>query len=161
MRFFTVYGPAGRPDMAYYTFAERLIEGKTIDLYNGGSNIRDFTYIDDAANFVARIINCIPGEDDLGVMHEVVNIGNNHPICVRKFVKILCDNLKKVNMIDKDVNIMERIRLVDAQPGDVDITYADIEEVERKTGYNISTSIEDGLLRFCEWYKEYLLLDKQ
>ena len=157
MRFFTVYGPAGRPDMAYYKFVDRILSGEMIELYNKGINKRDFTYIDDVVNAILELIGCFPVADEEGVFHDVVNIGNNKPIDVLGFVEILENALKSVNILDDSFKISDRIILKDSQPGDVEITYADVNKLHKKIGFSPLTPLNVGLIEFCKWYSDYTL----
>ena len=153
MRFFTVYGPAGRPDMAYYKFTEKLVRGEKIELYNYGKNKRDFTYIDDVVDAIERIMTNRPqGEVD----YIIVNIGNNHPVETIEFVRILVDALKEYKVLDEGFDIDDKIVLCGAVAGDVEVTYADIENIEKCYGIKPVVKLEYGLRRFAEWYSEHL-----
>lgn len=154
LRFFTVYGPAGRPDMAYYSFANKWIQNEAIKIFNYGKCKRDFTYIDDVVNGIIRVAGFRPSEDKSGVACRVYNIGNNHPEDLLEFVYILQDELKRAGVLTEDFDCDEHMQLVDMQPGDVEITYADISDLEREFGYRPSTSLRDGLRNFAEWFKE-------
>ena len=160
LRFFTVYGPMGRPDMAYFSFTNKLIKGETIEIFNYGNCKRDFTYIDDIVEGIIRVMNKAPekkdGEDGLPIPpYKLYNIGNNHPENLLDFVNILAEELIKAGVLSKDFNIKERMKLVPMQKGDVPITYADTSALEKDFGYKPSTSLKDGLRQFAEWYKSY------
>lgn len=160
LRFFTVYGPAGRTDMAYYSFTEKLCRGEKIDIFNYGNGHRDFTYIDDIVEGIIRVMQGPPvrtvGEDGLPIApYEIYNIGNSHPESLLDFVHILAEELIRAEVLDKDFNIESHINLVPMQPGDVPITYADTSKLERDYGFKPATDLRTGLRRFAEWYKEY------
>lgn len=156
MRFFTVYGPAGRPDMAYYKFAKKLILGQKIELYNQGQNKRDFTFIDDVIDVISRII---PLYDDYkgnkSIRYQIFNIGNNHPVDTVKFVEILIESLKAHDLIQYDIKNDDVIELVGSVPGDVGLTYADIRRMNDELGVAPHTDIEDGIRMFVEWFDSY------
>ncbi len=161
LRFFTVYGPMGRPDMAYFSFTNKLIKGETIEIFNYGNCKRDFTYIDDIVEGIIRVMNKAPekkdGEDGLPIPpYKLYNIGNNHPENLLDFVNILAEELIKADVLSKDFNIKEHMKLVPMQKGDVPITYADTSALEKDFGYKPSTSLREGLRRFAEWYKNRL-----
>lgn len=163
LRFFTVYGPAGRPDMAYYGFTDKLRAGQTIKIFNYGNCKRDFTYIDDIVEGVIRIMQRSPeritGEDGLPVPpYKVYNIGNSHPENLLDFVTILQEELVSAGVLPQDYDFDGHKELVPMQPGDVPITYADTEPLERDFGFKPSTSLRDGLRKFVRWYKEYYKL---
>lgn len=151
LRFFTVYGPAGRPDMAYFKFTNKLVEGKPIQIYNYGDMYRDFTYIDDIITGVISVINKSPELNKEGVKYKVYNIGNNNPESLMDFVNILESKLLKYEIIDKEVEK----ELMPMQPGDVYQTYADVSELEKDFGFKPSTSLNEGLDRFAQWYKAF------
>lgn len=158
LRFFTVYGPMGRPDMAYFSFTNKLIKGETIEIFNYGNCKRDFTYIDDIVEGVVRVINKAPikkdGEDGLPIPpYKIYNIGNNNPENLLDFVNILSEELIRANVLPKDFDIKKHMKLVAMQKGDVPVTYADTSDLERDFGYKPATSLRDGLRKFAEWYK--------
>ncbi|MBO4856163.1 MAG: SDR family NAD(P)-dependent oxidoreductase [Bacilli bacterium] len=160
LRFFTVYGPMGRPDMAYFSFTNKLIKGETIEIFNYGNCKRDFTYIDDIVEGIIRVMNKAPekkdGEDGLPIPpYKLYNIGNNHPENLLDFVNILAEELIKAGVLSKDFNIKEHMKLVPMQKGDVPITYADTSALEKDFGYKPSTSLREGLSQFSQWYKIY------
>ena len=155
MRFFTVYGPAGRPDMAYYKFTEKLVKGEKIELYNQGKNRRDFTYIDDVVDAIEKIIKATPEQDKNDAAYEIYNIGNNHPIETVEFVRILVEALKEHRVLDDDFKIDDSIVLCDAVAGDVEVTYADVENLWENCGTKPQISIDEGLSEFSRWYFEY------
>lgn len=162
LRFFTVYGPAGRPDMAYFGFTDKLREGKTIQIFNFGNCKRDFTYVDDIVEGVIRIMQGAPekvtGEDGLPLPpYAVYNIGNNQPENLLDFVDILQQELIRAGVLPEDYDFEAHKELVPMQPGDVPITYADTTALERDYGFKPSTSLRDGLRKFAEWYKEFYL----
>ena len=160
LRFFTVYGPAGRPDMAYFGFTNKLREGKTIQIFNYGNCMRDFTYVDDIVEGVIRVMQDAPerktGEDGLPVPpYAIYNIGNNSPENLLDFVQILQEELIRAKVLPEDYDFESHKKLVAMQPGDVPVTYADTEALERDYGYKPSTSLRDGLRKFAEWYAEF------
>ena len=160
LRFFTVYGPAGRPDMAYFGFTNKLVKGETIQIFNYGNCQRDFTYIDDIVEGVVRVMQHAPerqnGEDGLPVPpYKVYNIGNNHPESLLDFVTILQEELVRAGVLPKDYNFEAHKKLVPMQPGDVPVTYADTIPLEEDFGFKPSTSLREGLRKFTEWYAEY------
>ena len=160
LRFFTVYGPAGRPDMAYFGFTNKLLKGETIQIFNYGNCKRDFTYVDDIVEGVKRVMMKAPerkvGEDGLPEPpYAVYNIGNSNPENLLDFVDILQQELVRAGVLPGDYNFEEHKKLVPMQPGDVPITYADTSALERDFGFKPSTSLREGLRRFAEWYKEY------
>lgn len=160
LRFFTVYGPAGRPDMAYFGFTNKLLKNETIEIFNYGQCKRDFTYVDDIVEGVKRVMRCAPekvkGEDGLPVPpYKVYNIGNNNPENLLDFVTILQQELVRVGLLPLDYDFDAHKRLVPMQPGDVPVTYADTSSLERDFGFKPSTSLREGLRRFAEWYKEF------
>ncbi|MBQ8207463.1 MAG: GDP-mannose 4,6-dehydratase [Clostridia bacterium] len=162
LRFFTVYGPAGRPDMAYFGFTNKLLRGDTIQIFNFGNCKRDFTYVDDIVEGVKRIMQCAPekenGEDGLPLPpYRVYNIGNNNPENLLDFVDILQQELLRAGVLPEDYDFEAHKELVPMQAGDVPITYADTSALERDFGFKPSTSLRDGLRRFAEWYKEFYL----
>ncbi len=155
MRFFTVYGPAGRPDMAYYKFTKKLAAGEMIELYNKGENKRDFTYVDDVLESIEKLITLVPPVGGQGERYRIYNIGNNSPVDTKTFVAILMEELKSAGVIDKGLKFEDLTKLVDAAPGDVLVTYADIEKLYKDTGSRPHTELREGLARFAKWYKEY------
>lgn len=160
LRFFTVYGPAGRPDMAYFGFTNKLREGKTIQIFNYGNCKRDFTYVDDIVEGVVRVMQHAPekqaGEDGLPIPpYKVYNIGNNSPENLLDFVTILQEELVRAGVLPKDYDFEAHKELVPMQPGDVPITYADTTPLEQDFGFKPSTSLRDGLRAFAEWYMVY------
>lgn len=162
LRFFTVYGPAGRPDMAYFSFANKLREGKTIQIFNYGNCKRDFTYVDDIVEGVIRIMKKAPerihGEDGLPLPpYGVYNIGNNQPENLLDFVTILQEELISAGVLPHDYDFEAHKELVAMQPGDVPITYADTSELEQDFEFKPSTSLREGLRKFAEWYKEFYM----
>ena len=162
LRFFTVYGPAGRPDMAYFGFTDKLLKGETIKIFNFGNCKRDFTYVDDIVEGVKRIMQCAPekanGEDGLPIPpYRVYNIGNNSPENLLDFVEILQEELISAGVLSEDYDFEAHKQLVPMQPGDVPITYADTSALERDFGFKPSTSLRDGLRKFAEWYKMFYL----
>ena len=161
LRFFTVYGPAGRPDMAYFGFTNKLLKGETIEIFNYGNCKRDFTYIDDIVEGVKRVMAGPPerknGEDGLPLPpYAVYNIGNSNPENLLDFVDILQQELVRAGVLPEDYNFEEHKKLVPMQPGDVPVTYADTSALERDFGFKPSTSLREGLRKFAEWYKEYI-----
>lgn len=166
LRFFTVYGPAGRPDMAYFRFTDKLLYNKTIKIFNYGNCQRDFTYIDDIVEGIKRIIQSPPekkmGEDGLPIPpYAIYNIGNNHPENLLEFVEILQEELIRAGVLPEDYDFEVHKRLVAMQPGDVPVTYADTSALERDFGFKPSTSLRDGLRKFAEWYKEFYLSEEK
>ena len=162
LRFFTVYGPAGRPDMAYFGFTNKLREGKTIEIFNYGNCKRDFTYIDDIVEGVKRVMAAPPekrtGEDGLPVPpYAVYNIGNSNPENLLEFVDILQQELIRAGVLPEDYDFEAHKKLVPMQPGDVPITYADISALERDFGFKPSTPLREGLRKFAEWYREFYI----
>lgn len=162
LRFFTVYGPAGRPDMAYFGFTNKLCEGKTIQIFNYGNCKRDFTYIDDIVEGVVRVMKKAPdkatGEDGLPLPpYAVYNIGNNQPENLLDFVTILQEELIRAGVLPEDYDFDAHKELVPMQPGDVPVTYADTSALERDFGFKPSTSLRTGLRKFAEWYKEFYM----
>ena len=160
LRFFTVYGPAGRPDMAYFGFTNKLIKGDKIQIFNYGNCKRDFTYIDDIVEGVIRVMAKAPerakGEDGLPVPpYKVYNIGNNQPENLLDFVQILQEELVRAEVLPVDYDFEAHKELVPMQPGDVPVTYADTSALERDFGFKPSTSLRTGLRKFAEWYKEF------
>lgn len=162
LRFFTVYGPAGRPDMAYFSFTNKLREGKNIQLFNYGNCKRDFTYVDDIVEGVVRVMQKAPdkenGEDGLPLPpYKVYNIGNNSPENLLDFVDILQQELIRAGVLPEDYDFEVHKELVPMQPGDVPVTYADTGALEADFGFKPSTGLRDGLRKFAEWYKEFYM----
>ena len=162
LRFFTVYGPAGRPDMAYFGFTNKLLAGETIKIFNYGNCRRDFTYVDDIVEGIVRVMQGAPdkktGEDGLPVPpYAVYNIGNGHPENLLEFVTILQEELIRAKVLPADYDFDSHKELVAMQPGDVPVTYADTTALERDYGYKPSTPLREGLRRFAEWYREFYL----
>lgn len=160
LRFFTVYGPAGRPDMAYFGFTNKLLQGETIKIFNYGKCKRDFTYIDDIVEGVVRVMQGAPerknGEDGLPIPpYAVYNIGNNHPENLLDFVEILQEELIRAKVLPEDYDFEAHKELVPMQPGDVPVTYADTQALEENYGFKPATSLREGLRKFAEWYKEF------
>ncbi|MBR3319639.1 GDP-mannose 4,6-dehydratase [Candidatus Saccharibacteria bacterium] len=160
LRFFTVYGPAGRPDMAYFGFTDKLIKGETIKIFNYGNCKRDFTYIDDIVEGVIRVMAKAPekkdGEDGLPLPpYNVYNIGNSSPENLLDFVQILQEELIRAKVLPEDYDFEAHKELVPMQPGDVPVTFADTSELEKDFGFKPHTTIREGLRKFAEWYKEF------
>ena len=162
LRFFTVYGPAGRPDMAYFGFTNKLVNGEAIKIFNYGNCKRDFTYIDDIVEGIIRVMQGAPeqvnGEDGLPVPpYAVYNIGNSNPENLLDFVTILQEELVRAGVLPEDYDFESHKELVPMQPGDVPITYADTIPLERDYGFKPNTPLRDGLRKFAEWYKEFYM----
>ena len=162
LRFFTVYGPAGRPDMAYFGFTNKLRAGEKIQIFNFGNCKRDFTYVDDIVEGVVRVMQKAPdkvtGEDGLPLPpYAVYNIGNNQPENLLDFVTTLQEELIRAGVLSEDYDFEAHKELVPMQPGDVPVTYADTSALERDFGFKPSTSLRDGLRKFAEWYKEFYM----
>lgn len=160
LRFFTVYGPAGRPDMAYFGFTNKLVKGEKIKIFNYGNCKRDFTYIDDIVEGVIRVMQGAPdrkkGEDGLPIPpYALYNIGNNSPENLLDFVQILQEELVNAGILPSDYNFEEHKELVAMQPGDVPVTYADTSALEKDFGFKPKTSLREGLHKFAQWYKEF------
>ena len=160
LRFFTVYGPAGRPDMAYFGFTNKLLHGEKIQIFNYGNCKRDFTYIDDIVEGVKRVMSKAPdrknGEDGLPIPpYSIYNIGNNNPENLLDFVSILQEELIAAEVLPADYDFEAHKELVPMQPGDVPVTYADTSGLERDFGFKPSTSLRDGLRAFAKWYKDF------
>ncbi|MDO4940711.1 MAG: NAD-dependent epimerase/dehydratase family protein [Erysipelotrichaceae bacterium] len=150
LRFFTVYGPMGRPDMAYFSFTNKLVNDDKIKIFNYGNCKRDFTYIDDIVEGIVRVMDSKPVDN-----YKIYNIGNNHPENLMDFVKTLSECLIVEGVLDSSFDIDEHMELVEMAKGDVPITYADVSELEKDFGFKPSTSLKDGLSKFAKWYKEY------
>ena len=162
LRFFTVYGPAGRPDMAYFGFTNKLRNNETIQIFNYGNCKRDFTYVDDIVEGVKRVMQAAPekktGEDGLPIPpYSVYNIGNNQPENLLDFVDILQQELIRAGVLPADYDFEAHKKLVPMQPGDVPVTYADTKALEEDFGFKPNTSLRDGLRKFAEWYKEFYM----
>ena len=160
LRFFTVYGPAGRPDMAYFSFTNKLLKGEKIRVFNYGNCLRDFTYVDDIVEGIIKVMGHAPekcnGDDGLPVPpYALYNIGNNHPENLLDFIRILGEELIRAGILPTDFDISAHQELVPMQPGDVPVTYADTEPLEKDFGFKPSTSLQDGLRQFAEWYKSF------
>ncbi|WP_322874680.1 NAD-dependent epimerase/dehydratase family protein [Clostridium perfringens] len=160
LRFFTVYGPAGRPDMAYFGFTNKLLKGETIEIFNYGNCKRDFTYIDDIVEGVKRVMQAPPekknGEDGLPIPpYAVYNIGNSNPENLLDFVTILQEELIRAKVLSSDYDFEAHKKLVPMQPGDVPVTYADTRPLEKDFEFKPSTDLRIGLRKFAEWYKEF------
>lgn len=160
LRFFTVYGPAGRPDMAYFGFTNKLLNGDIIKIFNYGNCKRDFTYVDDIVEGIVRVMQGAPqkknGEDGLPIPpYAIYNIGNGHPENLLDFVEILQEELVIANVLPKNYDFESHKELVAMQPGDVPVTYADTKALEEDYGYKPSTDLRTGLRKFAEWYKEF------
>ena len=165
LRFFTVYGPMGRPDMAYFSFTNKLIKGEIIEIFNYGNCKRDFTYIDDIVEGVIRVMDKPPvkqdGEDGLPIPpYKIYNIGNNNPENLLDFVEILSEELVKAGVLPKDYDFESHKKLVPMQKGDVPITYADTSDLERDFGYKPSTTLREGLKAFSKWFFAYYMENK-
>lgn len=162
LRFFTVYGPAGRPDMAYFGFTNKLVNNETIKIFNYGNCKRDFTYIDDIVEGVIRVMQKAPekkeGEDGLPIPpYKIYNIGNSNPENLLDFVQILSEELIKAKVLPEDYDFEAHKELVAMQPGDVPVTYADTSALEKDFGFKPSTSLREGLRKFASWYKEFYM----
>ena len=162
LRFFTVYGPAGRPDMAYFGFTDKLLKGDTIKIFNYGNCKRDFTYVDDIVEGVIRVMNKAPekknGEDGLPIPpYAIYNIGNSNPENLLDFVQILSEELVRAGVLPEDYDFEAHKELVAMQPGDVPVTYADTSALERDFGFKPHTPLRKGLRKFAEWYKEFYM----
>ena len=160
LRFFTVYGPMGRPDMAYFSFTNKLVKGESIEIFNYGNCKRDFTYIDDIVEGIIRVINKAPekrdGADGLPIPpYKIYNIGNNKPENLMDFVHILAEELIKAHVLPEDFDINSHMELVPMQKGDVPVTFADTSDLEKDFGYKPSTLLREGLRKFAEWYHEF------
>ena len=162
LRFFTVYGPAGRPDMAYFGFTNKLRRGETIEIFNYGNCKRDFTFVDDIVEGIVRVMGHAPekklGEDGLPIPpYRVYNIGNNAPENLLDFVTILGEELIAAGVLPEDFDIADHSKLVPMQPGDVPVTYADVTPLERDFGFKPATTLREGLRKFAAWYRSYYL----
>ena len=162
LRFFTVYGPAGRPDMAYFGFTNKLVNGETIKIFNYGNCKRDFTYVDDIVEGVVRVMKKPPekknGEDGLPIPpYAIYNIGNSNPENLLDFVQILSEELVRAGVLPADYDFEAHKELVPMQPGDVPVTFADTKPLERDFGFRPNTPLREGLRKFAEWYKEFYM----
>lgn len=157
LRFFTVYGPAGRPDMAYFDFTNKLCKGEKIRIFNYGNCKRDFTYIDDIVAGVVNVMRKAPAADENGVRHKVYNIGNNQPESLLDFVDTLQQELIQAGVLDPEYDFESHKELVPMQPGDVEATWADIDELVKDFGFRPHTNLRDGLRQFAEWYKGFYM----
>ena len=155
LRFFTVYGPAGRPDMAYFGFTNKLVKGETIKIFNYGNCKRDFTFVDDIVKGVVNVMQVAPSENENGVRYKVYNIGNNDPVNLLDFVDILQQELINAGVLPEDYDFEAHKELVPMQPGDVEVTYADVTPLVNDFGFKPATPLRDGLRKFAQWYKEY------
>jgi len=158
LRFFTVYGPAGRPEMAYFDFSNKLVKGETIKIFNYGNCKRDFTYIDDVVEGIKRVMQCAPvkedGEDGLPIPpYRIYNIGNSSPVGLMDFINILTEELIRAKVLPGNYKI--NMQLLPMQPGDVPVTYADISALERDFGFKPGTDLRQGLRKFAQWYKSF------
>ena len=166
LRFFTVYGPAGRPDMAYFSFTDKLRKGETIKIFNWGNCMRDFTYVDDIVEGIVRVMKRPPekkdGDDGLPLPpYAVYNIGNSHPENLLDFVRILSEELITAGVLPSSYDFEAHKELVPMQPGDVAVTYADTSALERDFGFRPSTPLRSGLRRFAEWYRDFYMGDEK
>ena len=155
LRFFTVYGPAGRPDMAYFGFTDKLVKNETIKIFNYGNCKRDFTYIDDIVTGMEAVLQCAPLPNEDGVKYKIYNIGNNQPENLLDFVEILQDELKSAGVLPENYDFAAHKEFVGMQPGDVEITYADVSALERDFGFKPSMDLRKGLRNFAQWYKQF------
>ena len=155
LRFFTVYGPAGRPDMAYFGFTNKLVNNQTIQIFNYGNCKRDFTYIDDIVAGIMKVMETAPLENEDGVRYKIYNIGNHQPENLLDFVEILEDELKKAKVLPEDYDFEAHKKLVGMQPGDVEVTYADVTQLEEDFGFKPSISLKEGLNKFAKWYYDF------
>ncbi|WP_026517091.1 NAD-dependent epimerase/dehydratase family protein [Butyrivibrio sp. MC2021] len=155
LRFFTVYGPAGRPDMAYFGFTDKLVRGDKIKIFNFGNCKRDFTYVDDIVEGIINVMQKSPDKNENGVRYNVYNIGNNSPVNLLDFVDILQQELIAAGVLPSDYDFEAHKELVPMQPGDVEVTYADVTALEQDFGFKPATDLRTGLGRFARWYKEY------
>lgn len=157
LRFFTVYGPAGRPDMAYFGFTNKLRAGQSIQIFNYGKCKRDFTYIDDIVTGVLNVMQKAPTPNEDGIMYKVYNIGNSKPESLLEFVNILQQELIRAKVLPEDYDFEAHKEMVPMQPGDVEMTYADVDELVKDFGFKPNTSLRDGLRLFAEWYAMYYM----
>ncbi len=159
LRFFTVYGPAGRPDMAYFGFTDKLLKGETIKIFNYGNCKRDFTYVSDIVEGVIGVMGTAPSANENGVRYSLYNIGNNDPVGLLDFVDILQQELVAQGVLPGDYDFESHRELVPMQPGDVEVTCADVSALERDFGFRPSTPLREGLRAFAKWYKEFYRID--
>ena len=159
LRFFTVYGPAGRPDMAYFGFTNKLIAGDTIKIFNYGNCKRDFTFVDDIVEGVINVMSTAPSENENGVRYRVYNIGNNDPVNLLDFVDILQQELVSAGVLPGDFDFESHKELVPMQPGDVEVTYADVTALYEDFGFKPDTPLREGLRKFAKWYKDFYIKD--
>ncbi len=159
LRFFTVYGPAGRPDMAYFGFTNKLIAGDTIKIFNYGNCKRDFTFVDDIVEGVINVMSTAPSENENGVKYRVYNIGNNDPVNLLDFVDILQQELVSAGVLPGDFDFESHKELVPMQPGDVEVTYADVTALYEDFGFKPDTPLREGLRKFAKWYKDFYIKD--
>ena len=157
LRFFTVYGPAGRPDMAYFGFTNKLVNNEMIQIFNYGNCKRDFTYIDDIVTGVCKVMQTSPLPNEDGVHYKIYNIGNNHPENLLDFVEILQEELKRAKVLPQDYDFEAHKELVGMQAGDVEVTYADVTQLEQDFGFKPGTSLREGIRRFAQWYHDFYL----
>lgn len=157
LRFFTVYGPAGRPDMAYFGFTNKLVKREKIQIFNYGNCKRDFTYIDDIVKGVVEVMQRVPHLNEEGIRCKVYNIGNSHPENLLDFVEILQEELKDEGVLTKDYDLTKYKEFVGMQAGDVEVTYADVKEFEEDFGITPKVNLRNGLRKFASWYKQYYL----
>ena len=157
LRFFTVYGPAGRPDMAYFGFTNKLIKNEKIQIFNYGNCKRDFTYIDDIITGIVNVMEKIPDKNENGIRYKIYNIGNNKPENLLDFVDILQQELISAGVLPKNYDFEAHKELVPMQPGDVEMTYADVNDLIKDFNFKPKTSLRDGLRNFAKWYKEFYL----
>ena len=155
LRFFSVYGPAGRPDMAYFSFTNKLVNNEDIQIFNYGNCKRDFTYIDDIVTGVIKVMQQTPDFDEDGVQYKIYNIGNNKPENLLDFVDILQQELIRAKVLPKDYDFEQHKKLVPMQPGDVEITYANVDDLIKDFNFKPQTSLREGLRAFAIWYKDY------
>lgn len=155
LRFFSVYGPAGRPDMAYFSFTNKLVNNEDIQIFNYGNCKRDFTYIDDIVTGVIKVMQKTPDFDEDGVQYKIYNIGNNKPKNLLDFVDILQQELIRAKVLPKDYDFEQHKKLVPMQPGDVEITYANVDDLIKDFNFKPQTSLREGLRAFAIWYKDY------
>lgn len=160
LRFFTVYGPAGRPDMAYFKFTNKLLNDEKIQIYNYGNCKRDFTYIDDIVEGIIKVINKPPIKDENNIPYKIYNIGNSHPETLNDFVTILGEELINAGILPSDFDLESHKELLPMQPGDVLETYADSSSLEKEFGFKPNTPLREGLRKFANWYKEYYIDEK-
>lgn len=153
LRFFTVYGPAGRPDMAYFKFTNKLLRGEEIEIFNYGNCARDFTYIDDVVEGIVRVIDKPPTADD--APHKVYNLGNGQPVNLLEFVNVLQEELIRAEVLPADYDFDAHKKFLPMQAGDVPVTFADTSDFERDFNFKPSTPLRSGLRKFVEWYKNF------